>query len=95
MQASEHNAPNDPHDIHFDPKMKLRSCQKPSRCPWCGSSKIALMLNGMPVFFPDLAHALDDGGGLVMGGGSGEADGPAWQCTECYAQFFRDSRDAR
>jgi hypothetical protein len=52
--------------------------------------KIALMLNGMPVFFPELEQALDDGSGLVIGSGRGDTDGPAWQCTECYAQFFRD-----
>jgi hypothetical protein len=53
------------------------------------------MLNGMPVFFPDLENALDDGGGLVVGSRKGHPEGPTWQCTECYAQFFRERHEPR
>ena len=75
--------------IQIDPTIKMRTHRKPSQCPWCGSAKIALLLNGMPVFIPELEHALD-GGGIAIGNLSNEGGEPAWQCTECCAQFFRD-----
>ena len=94
MPLREHGSPNDSQDIRMDHQMKLRTRHKPSHCPWCGSRKIAFMLSGMPVFFPDLEQALDDGGGLVVGGRN-NGEGPTWQCTECYAQFFRDRPEPR
>ena len=75
--------------IQVEPTMKMRTQRKPSQCPWCGSAKIALLLSGMPVFLPELENALD-GGGIAIGNLGKEGDGPAWQCTECCAQFFRD-----
>jgi len=72
--------------------MKLRTAEKPRHCPWCGSDKIALLLSGMPVFIPELENALDDGG-IAIGNLEKGADQPAWQCTDCCAQFFRDMPD--
>ena len=63
------------------------------RCPWCGSEKIALLLSGMPVFIPELENALD-GGGIAIGSLKSGRDEPAWQCTDCCAQFFRESPDS-
>ena len=75
--------------IQVEPTMKIRTPRKPSQCPWCGSAKIALLLSGMPVFLPEMENALD-GGGIALGNQGKEGDAPAWQCTECCAQFFRD-----
>ncbi len=86
MPSSSHEA----NDIRIDPAMKMRTTRKPSHCPWCGSAKIALLLSGMPVFIPELENALD-GGGIAIGSFKNRSDGPAWQCTDCCAQFFRDS----
>ena len=77
-------------DIRIDAAMKMRTRRKPSHCPWCGSVKIALLLRGMPVFIPELESALDNGG-IAIGSFKNRSDDPAWQCTDCCAQFFRDS----
>jgi len=77
-------------DIRVDPTMKMRTHRKPSHCPWCGSTKIALLLRGMPVFIPEMENALD-GGGIAVGSFNNQNDGPAWQCTDCCAQFYRDA----
>lgn len=79
------------HTLQIDGDMKLRTRYKPSRCPWCGSEKIALMLNGMPVFIPELEGALEGDG--IGNRSRRENEQPAWQCTECYAQFYRDGED--
>ena len=92
MQLSERGSAISPTHFHFDQTMKLPTREKPSHCPWGGSTKIAFLLRGMPVFLPELESALD-GGGLVIGSRVGGEEGPTWQCTECYAQFFRDRRD--
>ena len=92
MQASEQGYERAAHKRQIDRQMKIQTRKKPSRCPWCGSQKIAFMLRGMPVFFPDLEHTLE-GGGLVIGSRKGGQEGPTWQCTECYAQFYRDEQE--
>ncbi len=74
--------------------MKIRTTEKPLNCPWCGSGKIAMLLNGMPVFLPELENALDDGG-IAIGSLKEGHDQAAWQCTECGAQFFRASEKGR
>lgn len=73
--------------LEAEPTIKMRARNKPSQCPWCGSVKIALLLSGMPVFIPELEDVLD--GGIAIGGLSSGGDMPAWQCTDCCAQFFR------
>ena len=89
MQLSEQRSDRAAGNQQINRPMKIQTREKPSRCPWCGSQKIAFMLRGMPVFFPDLEHILD-GGGLVIGSRKAGQEGPTWQCTECYAQFYRD-----
>jgi hypothetical protein len=88
MEIHRQPAAPKPSDIHVDPSMKMRTSEKPTHCPWCGSAKIALLLSGMPVFIPELEQALD-GGGIALGNLSSGGDTPAWQCTDCCAQFFR------
>jgi hypothetical protein len=89
METIMPSAPHDPFNINVDPTMKMRTHEKPGHCPWCGSAKIALLLSGMPVFLPELENALD-GGGIAIGSLNSGGDAPAWQCTECCAQFFRE-----
>jgi len=89
METTLPSVPCDAIAIQVEPTMKMRTRRKPSQCPWCGSAKIALLLSGMPVFLPELETALD-GGGIAIGNLGKEGDAPAWQCTECCAQFFRD-----
>ena len=79
--------------INIDHTMKMRTSEKPHNCPWCGSAKIALLLSGMPVFIPELENALD-GGGIAIGSLKQHNDEPAWQCTDCCAQFFRETTDS-
>jgi hypothetical protein len=67
----------------------LKSKNKPSECPWCGSHRIAIVLGGMPVYIPEMESELDNGE-TNIGGGANVSSEPNWQCTECGAQFFRD-----
>lgn len=67
---------------------QLKSNQKPSACPWCGSQRIAIFISGMPVYIPELENELDNGE-TDMNGLPKASNDPNWQCTECGAQFFR------
>ncbi|MDJ0854894.1 MAG: hypothetical protein QNI88_06775 [Desulfobacterales bacterium] len=67
----------------------MKSENKPSVCPWCGSHRIAIMLGGMPVYIPEMERELDNGD-IQMGCAAGSFEEPTWQCTECGAQFFRE-----
>ena len=78
-------------DRQTDPTMKIITPEKPTQCPWCGSTKIALLLSGMPVFIPDLDSDLDSGG-IAIGNPKKRDNAPAWQCTGCFAQFYREPR---
>ena len=89
MEITDLTTTKTPPCINIDHTMKIQAREKPKSCPWCGSQKIALLLRGMPVFIPELEHALD-GGGIAIGNLPSDSDEPAWQCTDCYAQFFRE-----
>jgi len=94
MDITEHASPKIPAYIDIDHTMKMRTREKPHSCPWCGSEKIAILLSGMPVFIPELDNALD-GGGVAIGSLNSGNDEPAWQCTDCCAQFFRETTGSR
>ena len=79
-----------PPNFIFDKSMKMRMQEKPVNCPWCASAKIALILNGMPVFIPELENELD-AGAIAIGNPDHDREEPAWQCTDCGAHFFRAS----
>jgi hypothetical protein len=89
MEITELTTTKTPPYINIDHTMKMQAHEKPKSCPWCGSTKIALLLRGMPVFLPEMEQALD-GGGIAFGNLKADSEEPAWQCTDCYAQFFRD-----
>ncbi len=67
----------------------LKSQNKPSNCPWCGSRRIAIVLGGMPVYIPEMEEELADGDSAIVEQ-PGDQAAPSWQCTECGAQFFRE-----
>ncbi len=92
MDVIEYAPTTTPPNINIDHTMKMRTREKPHSCPWCGSEKIALLLSGMPVFIPELENALDSGG-VAIGSIKNGHDEPAWQCTDCCAQFFRDTME--
>jgi ribosomal protein L37AE/L43A len=55
---------------------------RPSRCPSCGSARVARILYGLPAWDADLERALDSGR-VVLGGCCVEPSSPAWQCRDC------------
>ena len=67
----------------------LKSKKKPSTCPWCGSHRIAIVLAGMPVYIPEMESELDNGQEHISPQSGSD---PSWQCTECGAQFYRETR---
>lgn len=91
MKMYLHGPSGESSDRQADPTMKIITSEKPTQCPWCGSTKIALLLSGMPVFIPDLDNDLDSGG-IAIGNPKNRANAPAWQCTGCFAQFYREQR---
>lgn len=62
--------------------------RKPRRCPACGSTRVASILYGMPLFSEDLQRRLDDGT-VVLGGCS--LDSAKWECVDCHAQMHPPS----
>ena len=92
MKSTDYAPTSSSSTIHVDQAMRMKTPQKPQRCPWCGSMKIAIMLNGMPIFIPELEQDLDNGG-LALGNSDSSENEPAWQCTDCCAQFFREDPD--
>lgn len=68
---------------------ELKSKNKPTVCPWCGSQRIAIVIGGMPVYIPEMEEDLDNGESYNHDMPKG-TNAPSWQCTECGAQFFRE-----
>ncbi len=67
----------------------IRVKRKPRKCPQCGSSKIAVILYGMPE--PDLEFdkSLNDGD-IVLGGCCISGDDPQWKCAECEVDIYKN-----
>jgi hypothetical protein len=69
----------------------LKSRAKPTTCPWCGSHRIAIILDGMPVYIPEFENELAEGQKHMNPNDSPRhRSQPSWQCTECGAHFYRD-----
>jgi len=62
--------------------------KKPSKCPQCGSPKVARILYGLPDFSPQLQKDLKSGK-IVLGGCCVTDSDPTWQCVECETQVYR------
>ncbi|SHJ63607.1 hypothetical protein SAMN02745165_02832 [Malonomonas rubra DSM 5091] len=64
--------------------------QKPRKCPACASSRIASIMYGMPAYDKKLQADLDSGR-VVLGGCCVSLNDPAWKCTECGADFYKET----
>lgn len=60
--------------------------QKEITCPHCGSTNVAGILWGAPVFDDDLSHELDEGR-IVLGGCCVTGSDPDWHCNDCGHEF--------
>ena len=61
---------------------RYESKAKPSKCPKCGSARVAKILYGMPIGLDGIGADLD-AGKIVLGGCELTGDDPAWQCLDC------------
>lgn len=69
----------------FDWKRFLMN-QKKITCPHCGSTNVAGILWGMPMFDEELRHELDEGR-IVLGGCCVSGADPDWHCNDCGHEF--------
>lgn len=56
--------------------------KKPSKCPSCDSTNIALILWGLPIGTPDLDASLEKHE-VVLGGCCVSNNDPKWNCNDC------------
>jgi len=69
---------------------KTTAKRKPRRCPNCGAAQMASILYGLPDFSSELQRELDEGK-TVLGGCCIMGCDPAWQCTRCQLQVYREA----
>ena len=69
----------------------IRIKRKPRKCPQCGSSRIAVILYGMPEYSPELAKSLKEGK-IELGGCCISNDDPKWKCTECELDIYKEAK---
>ncbi len=62
--------------------------RKPRKCPKCGSSTIANILYGMPIWDERLQEKLDTNK-TVLGGCVICDDDPEWHCTNCNSDIIK------
>jgi hypothetical protein len=88
-----HSKANTPQGVkqYRGDKLKYTSTIKPRKCPVCGSTKIAKILYGLPVFSKELENALNSGD-LILGGCCFSIDDPRWQCANCKTYIFQKHR---
>ena len=65
----------------------LRYRRKPSRCPECGSPRIASLLYGTPSPTDALQRAIAEGRIRLGGATLSDADA-AWECADCGARLY-------
>ena len=68
--------------------MRYEFSRKPSKCPKCGSGRIASILYGLPAFSEKLEKDLE-ARKIVLGGCCIIDDDPVWKCTDCNAMFYK------
>jgi hypothetical protein len=68
--------------------MKYKSIRKPTKCPECGSHKIARIMYGLPAFTPGLEKELADQK-TVLGGCCISNDDPSWKCVDCNTVIYK------
>jgi len=62
--------------------------RKPSKCPACGSKRMADILFGYPAFGSELKRKLELGE-VVLGGCIVTACDPMWECADCHIQVYK------
>jgi hypothetical protein len=72
-------------------KKKIFVTRKPTKCPGCGSSKVAVYLYGMPDFSDELQQKVE-AGTVVLGGCCITGKDPDYHCMDCNADIYK-SRD--
>jgi hypothetical protein len=68
--------------------MKYKSTKKPDKCSECGSSKIAEILYGLPVFSLGLEKKINKNK-IFLGGCCVSGNDPLWKCIDCGTVIFK------
>lgn len=68
---------------------RYRVDSHPDKCPKCGSTRVAKIVYGLPVF-PDQLNAAILAGRKVLGGCCITGDDPAWKCLDCKTEIYRE-----
>jgi len=66
---------------------RYESRTQPSKCPKCGSERVARILYGEPMGSEALMADLK-AGRIVLGGCCITGDDPKWQCLECETEIY-------
>lgn len=69
-------------------EIQIRLFQKPSYCPFCGSSKVASYLYGMPAFSKKLESDMKEEK-VKLGGCCVTIDNPFCTCVDCKTDFYK------
>lgn len=67
---------------------RYESRNKPSKCPECGSERIARILYGEPMGSEELMADMK-AGRIALGGCCITGDDPAWRCLECETEIYK------
>ena len=67
---------------------RYESGSQPSRCPECGSLRIAIILYGYPAYSAELEADMK-AGRIAIGGCEITGDDPACKCVECETEIYR------
>ena len=61
---------------------------QPSKCPECGSLRVARILYGYPVYSAELEADMK-AGRIAIGGCCITGDDPKWKCMECETGIYK------
>ena len=68
--------------------MKKRYKNKPRKCIFCGSKRIATYIYWYPSYE---AFKEEEAGKIAIGGCIVEMDSPVWKCADCNHDFYQKS----
>ena len=77
--------------VDVEPPPPPRARRRPTRCPACGSRRMARILYGMPMGDEKLTRDLD-AGRIVLGGCCVTDDDRSWRCADCALGVYSPSR---
>jgi len=64
------------------------SRNQPSKCPECGSFRVARILYGFPAYSAELEADIK-AGRVTIGGCCITGDDPVWKCMDCEVEIYR------